>query len=127
MKVDLRPNPFSKLKRKSEIKDDSEVEEEPQQQEPEKEVSFPQDSAYNHIKCKAIRSKKYEEKRKEKVQAKRDAKKLRLEQGLPKQTPHTIESLREKDETVVEGSLDDEANQEVKLELDNDEFAAYYR
>jgi len=64
---------------------------------------------------------------KEQIKAKKQAKKDRKKEDAPKQVPHTIESLREKDETTIAGDLEDESNEELKLECDNDEFAAYYR
>jgi len=91
------------------------------------EVLLPSDSNFNHIKCKAIRYQKCEQLMKERAKAKKAAKKARIQDGAPKQVPHTLESLREKDETAIVGSLDDEANEELKVECERDEFAAYYR
>ncbi|XP_014471520.1 PREDICTED: probable ribosome production factor 1 [Dinoponera quadriceps] len=91
------------------------------------EVTLPSDSNFNHIKCKAVRQQKCQKLMKEKAKAKKEAKKARIQAGGPKQVPHTIESLREKDETMIVGDLEDEANLELKVECQNDEFAAYYR
>lgn len=50
----------------------------------------------------------------------------RKKSGEPKQVPHTLESLREKDETTVT-DLESEQNAAVRDDLDHDEFSDYYR
>ncbi|XP_076237117.1 putative ribosome production factor 1 [Calliopsis andreniformis] len=90
-------------------------------------VILPSDSNFNHIKCKAVRYKKCQKLMKEKAKAKKEAKKRRIQEDGPKQVPHTLESLREKDETTVTGDLDDEENAELKVDFENDEFASYYK
>lgn len=117
----LRVNPLSQVqKRKNE--------EEPSTSEHKtSEVILPSDSNFNHIKCKAVRYQKCQKLMKEKAKAKKEAKKKRIQEGAPKQVPHTIESLREKDETTVTGDLDDEENAELKVDFEHDEFAAYYK
>ncbi|XP_020280215.1 probable ribosome production factor 1 [Pseudomyrmex gracilis] len=90
------------------------------------EVLFPSETNFNHIKCKAVRLQKTQELLKEKAKEKKEARKTRKKEGGPKQVPHTIESLREKDETTIVGDLDDEENKELKIECEHDEFAAYY-
>ncbi|XP_076641451.1 putative ribosome production factor 1 [Halictus rubicundus] len=85
------------------------------------------DSNFNHIKCKAVRYKKCQKLMREKAKAKKEARKKRIQEGAPKQVPHTIESLREKDETTVTGNLDDEENEELKVDFEHDEFSSYYK
>lgn len=46
-------------------------------------------------------------------------------EGLPKQTPHTLENLREKDETMVE-SIETEDNELIRNDLESDEFSSYF-
>ncbi|XP_012258324.1 probable ribosome production factor 1 [Athalia rosae] len=92
----------------------------------ESKVSIPSDSNFNHIKCKIVRHQKSEKFRREKRKLKKEERKQRLREGLPKQVPHTIESLREKDETTIQGDIDDEENAEIKADFENDEFSAYY-
>lgn len=117
----LRVNPLSQVQKKKN-------EEEPSTSEHKtSEVILPSDSNFNHIKCKAVRYQKCQKLMKEKAKAKKEAKKKRIQEGGPKQVPHTIESLREKDETAVTGDLDDEENAELKVDFEHDEFAAYYR
>lgn len=126
MKVkNLRKNPF----RRSKEEKDEIVEDQIPGTSTDKEtkVMLPSDSNYNHIKCKILRQQKVEKLMKEKAKARKQAKKARIQEGGPKQIPHTIESLREKDETMIIGDLEDEANLELKVECQNDEFAAYYR
>lgn len=59
-----------------------------------------------------------QEKKLQKAQKKRE--------GGPKQTPHTIESLREKDETIIT-DITTEENNLVRTDLENDEFSDYYK
>lgn len=119
----LRKNPLSRPREESDRAND----EPSTSTDKTPEVLLPSDSNFNHIKCKAIRYQKCEQLMKERAKAKKAAKKARIQDGAPKQVPHTLESLREKDETTIVGSLDDEANEELKVECERDEFAAYYR
>lgn len=129
----LRKNPFNRPKpvaEEIEVKDEEDNDEPEIVEEPKdgkKKVRYPSDTNFNHIKCKAVRHLKAQKLKREKNKAKKEARKERIKEGGPKQVPHTIESLREKDETTIQGDLDAEENAEVKLELDNDEFAAYFR
>nr|XP_034170911.1 probable ribosome production factor 1 [Osmia lignaria] len=117
----LRINPLSRVQR-------GEDEEAPSTSKDETpKVILPSDSNFNHIKCKAVRYQKCQKLKKEKAKAKKEARKKRIQEGGPKQVPHTIESLREKDETTITGDIDDEENQELKIDFEHDEFAPYYR
>lgn len=58
------------------------------------------------------------------LQVKKEAKKQKEREGLPKQTPHTLDSLREKDVTTVDDVERD--NELVKDDLENDEFSNYF-
>ncbi|KAG5307652.1 RPF1 factor, partial [Pseudoatta argentina] len=119
----LRKNPLSRPREENEVAND-----EPSTSTGKaSEVLLPSDSNFNHIKCKALRYQKCQELMKERVKAKKAAKKARIQSGAPKQVPHTLESLREKDETMIVGNLDDETNEELKFDCEHDEFAAYYR
>lgn len=57
---------------------------------------------------------------------KRETRKKRQKEDGPKQIPHTIESLRVKDETTV-GDLTTEENELVRDELNSDEFSEYFQ
>lgn len=54
------------------------------------------------------------------------AKKERERENGPKKVPHTIESLRVKDETTVE-DVNAEEHELVRNDFDNDEFSEYYQ
>lgn len=125
MKIkNLKRNPLSRPKTKVE---DTEQDDNPSTSvNKSEEVMLPSNSNFNHIKCKSVRYEKCKQLLKEKSKAKKEAKKVRIQEGAPKQVPHTIESLREKDETTIVGDLDDEENEEVKVDLMHDEFAGYY-
>jgi ribosome production factor 1 len=60
------------------------------------------------------------------LQAKKIAKKARKTEDAPKKVPHTLESLRVKDETTVE-DVNSEENVLVQNDFDNDEFSGYYQ
>ncbi|KAG5891087.1 hypothetical protein JTB14_028290 [Gonioctena quinquepunctata] len=73
-----------------------------------------------------VRNQLYMKNKKQRTKAKKEAKKLREAEGAPKKTPHTIESLREKDETIIT-DLDDEKNDLVREDLEKDEFSDYFK
>ncbi|CAH0548158.1 unnamed protein product [Brassicogethes aeneus] len=89
-------------------------------------VIFPNESKFNHIKNKLVRQQQFQKKQRELKKAKKEEKKKREKEGLPKKVPHTIDSLREKDETTV-NDLNDEENELVKEDVDQDEFSEYYK
>lgn len=100
-------------RRKSGLNDDEEGEE----------ISYPVINPINFIKNKEIRSKKFRRlqaaKKKEEKAAKRNRE---LEDG-PRSKGHTIESLRENDQTFL---INLDENEEVENDLQNDEFNEYY-
>lgn len=87
-------------------------------------VLLPSESKFGHIKNKIVRAQKAAKYNKEKRKQKKEVRAERDRTGAPKGVPHTIESLREKDETTV-GDIDDD--EELQLELENDEFTDYYQ
>jgi ribosome production factor 1 len=89
-------------------------------------VLFPNENKYSHIKNKLVRSKQYQKAKKEQKKAKKVAKKARKTEDAPKKVPHTLESLRVKDETTVE-DVNSEENVLVQNDFDNDEFSGYYQ
>ncbi|XP_017777580.1 PREDICTED: probable ribosome production factor 1 [Nicrophorus vespilloides] len=88
------------------------------------EVLMPQETSFGLIRNKVVRNQFYNKYKKEQQKIKRDIKKKR-EIGGEKKTPHTIESLRVKDETTV-GDLNDEDNEIIRADLEQDEFSKYY-
>lgn len=61
----------------------------------------------------------------------KDKKKRKLEKkqegdDVPKKVPHTLETLREKDETTVEHALEEEQD-EVQKDMELDELSSYYQ
>ncbi|XP_030752869.1 probable ribosome production factor 1 [Sitophilus oryzae] len=89
-------------------------------------VEFPSETKYSHIKNKHVRVQQFQKAKREQKKAKKEAKKKREVEGTPKKVPHTIESLREKDETTVT-SIDSEENELVRNDLESDEFSEYYK
>ncbi|KAL7043782.1 hypothetical protein ACKWTF_001661 [Chironomus riparius] len=87
--------------------------------------SYPSINTLNYIKNKEIRHKVF---RKEQAQKKKEDKKARkMRQQMPgvRSKGHTIESLRETDQTVVT-NLEDSENEETKKEIELDEFSEYF-
>lgn len=76
----------------------------------------------NKDKRRAMFKKVQQEKKKKQKAERRNRRRL----GLPANPGHTIESLREKDETTVT-DINDEDNEEVREDLENDEFSEYFR
>lgn len=90
------------------------------------EASFPHANKFQHIKNKIIRNLKFQKFKKEANKAKRQERAKRKQSDAPKQIPHTLESLREKDETNV-GDLNAEDNEIIREDLSVDEFSDYFQ
>ncbi|XP_045111574.1 probable ribosome production factor 1 [Portunus trituberculatus] len=98
------------------------------QQDDRQDTIMPAHTNIKDIKNKSRRAKAFvemkREKRKKKLQEAKEKKKLaaKLGKNAPaKKQPHTIESLREKDDTMVE-----EEDEELEHEEANDEYASYF-
>ncbi|XP_072389770.1 probable ribosome production factor 1 [Diabrotica undecimpunctata] len=89
-------------------------------------TKFPSETKYALIKNKQVRNGQYQKEKREKKKAKKESKKARDKEGQPKKVPHTIESLREKDETIIT-HLDDAENDLVRDDLEEDEFSEFYK
>ncbi|KAJ8948664.1 hypothetical protein NQ318_004451 [Aromia moschata] len=89
-------------------------------------VLFPKEAKYYNIKNKQLRNQQYLKNKRELRKEKKEAKKIRESEGLPKKVPHTIESLREHDETTV-ADLKWEENELIREDLEHDELSAYYQ
>ncbi|XP_034472608.1 probable ribosome production factor 1 [Drosophila innubila] len=63
--------------------------------------------------------------KKEKHKKKMQERRARRKAGLPANPGHTIESLREKDQTEV-SNLNDSDNEELRKELEIDDFSSYF-
>ncbi|KAB0792221.1 hypothetical protein PPYR_07624 [Photinus pyralis] len=90
------------------------------------EVLLPQIIKHNFIKNKEIRNRQYQKLKREKKKLKKKERAKKKEEDAPKKAPHTIESLREKDETSV-GDLSAEENVAVLADIQQDEFSDYYQ
>ncbi|KAK5640563.1 hypothetical protein RI129_011374 [Pyrocoelia pectoralis] len=90
------------------------------------EVLLPKRNKHNFIKNKEVRNRQYQKLKREKKKLKKKERAQKKEEDVPKQTPHTIESLREKDETAV-GDLSTEDNAPVLADIQQDEFSDYYQ
>lgn len=88
-------------------------------------VAFPVINPLNFIKNKDIRKQKFRKLQGNKKKEDKIARKQRKLEGGPKTTGHTIESLREKDQTAIENNENSE-NEELQAELENDKFSGFY-
>lgn len=79
----------------------------------------------NLIKNKEKRAKLFKKQQQQKKKAQKRARRQRVEEGGPRSTGHTIESLREADQTTVQDIADSD-NEELRKELETDEFSDYY-
>lgn len=79
----------------------------------------------NLIKIKEVRHKLFKKQQQTKKKEQKKARKQRKLEGKPRSTGHTIESLREKDHTTI-GNIDDSDNEELRKELDIDDFSEYF-
>ncbi|BES87429.1 unnamed protein product [Nesidiocoris tenuis] len=82
----------------------------------------------NDIKNKSIRHKLAVKERVRKKKEKKEIRKQRKEEGAEPGVPHTIESLREPDETVLDPNdpRNDERIEETQIDLQTDEFSSYF-
>jgi len=67
----------------------------------------------------------YKKMKKEKHKKKMQERRARRKAGVPANPGHTIESLREKDQTEV-ANLNDSDNEELQKELELDDFSSYF-
>lgn len=86
---------------------------------------YPLINPMNYIKNKEIRHRVF--KKDKAVRKKEDKKERKIRKNQPgtRSKGHTIESLREKDQTTVT-NLEDSDNEETKKEMELDEFSEYY-
>uniref|UniRef100_A0AAG5DUR5 Brix domain-containing protein n=1 Tax=Anopheles atroparvus TaxID=41427 RepID=A0AAG5DUR5_ANOAO len=90
------------------------------------EASYPVINPVNFVKNKEIRHKRFKRMMGLKKKEEKATKKTRKLEGIPSAPMHTIETLREKDETTVT-NVQAEDQEEVVNDLANDEFCEYYQ
>ncbi|XP_049287782.1 probable ribosome production factor 1 [Anopheles funestus] len=112
-----RAEEMLRLRRKRGIADD---EDDPQ------ETIFPMINPINFVKNKEIRHKRFKRLQTMKRKEEKENKKTRKLEGIPSAPTHTLETLREKDATMVT-SIEAEDQEEVMNDLANDEFCEYYK
>lgn len=82
----------------------------------------------NDIKNKSVRRKKINKELIEKRKAKKEARKKRKQAGEKPGVPHTIETLRVKDETVLDVTeANEDRIQEVQMDINTDDFQSYFK
>ncbi|XP_018790692.1 PREDICTED: probable ribosome production factor 1 [Bactrocera latifrons] len=91
----------------------------------EPEVRMPVINPLAFMKNKDQRMALFKKMKKEKHKQKMQERRARRKAGLPANPGHTIESLREKDQTTV-ANLNDSDNEELRRELQMDDFSSYF-
>uniref|UniRef100_D3TPY9 Ribosome bioproteinsis protein RPF1 n=1 Tax=Glossina morsitans morsitans TaxID=37546 RepID=D3TPY9_GLOMM len=89
------------------------------------EVRMPVLNPLNLIRNKEKRMALFRKMKKEKHKKKMQERRARRKAGIPANPGHTIESLREADQTIVT-NLNASENEELRQELECDEFSAYF-
>lgn len=109
----------------SESNDDDESDEDSEDDDKEPEVRMPVLNPLSLMKNKEQRMALFRKMKKEKHKKKMQERRARRKAGVPVNPGHTIESLREKDQTTIE-NLDDSDNEELRKELQLDDFSSYF-
>lgn len=91
----------------------------------EPEVRMPVLNPLSLMRNKEQRMALFRKMKKEKHKKKMQARRARRKAGLPANPGHTIESLREKDQTTIT-NLEDSDNEELRKELQLDDFSNYF-
>ncbi|KAI8124793.1 putative ribosome production factor 1 [Lucilia cuprina] len=103
--------------------DDDDDDDEEDDKEPE--VRMPIINPLSLMRNKEQRTALFRKMKKEKHKKKMQERRARRKAGVPRNPGHTIESLREKDQTTV-NNLDDSDNEELRKELQLDDFSSYF-
>lgn len=105
--------------------DDEEEEGEDDEDEDDNETRIPVLNPLSLMRNKEQRMALYKKMKKEKHKKKMQERRARRKAGVPANPGHTIESLREKDQTEV-SNLNDSDNEELQKELELDDFSSYF-
>ncbi|EDV33242.1 uncharacterized protein Dana_GF23434 [Drosophila ananassae] len=108
-----------------EDEDDEEEEDEDDEDEDNNETRIPVLNPLSLMRNKEQRMALYKKMKKEKHKKKMQERRARRKAGVPANPGHTIESLREKDQTEV-SNLNDSDNEELQKELELDDFSSYF-
>jgi ribosome production factor 1 len=87
--------------------------------------SYPSINTLNYIKNKEIRHKVFKKEQAQRKKEDKKARKMRKQMPGVRSKGHTIESLREADQTTIT-NLEDSENEETKKEIELDEFSEYF-
>ncbi|KAM7353566.1 putative ribosome production factor 1 [Cochliomyia hominivorax] len=108
-----------------EDEEDDEDDEDDDDDDNEPEVRMPVINPLSLMRNKEQRMALFRKMKKEKHKKKMQERRARRKAGVPVNPGHTIESLREKDQTTVT-NLDDSDNEELRKELQLDDFSSYF-
>lgn len=108
-----------------EEENDDDDEEEDDDDDDDKKTRIPVLNPLSWMRNKEQRLALYKKMKKEKHKKKMQERRARRKAGVPANPGHTIESLREKDQTEV-ANLNDSDNEELQKELQLDDFSSYF-
>lgn len=107
------------------VREAKEAAEQQNSEDDENKIALPAINPVNFIKNKDVRRIKYKRLQVKKKKEEKASRKVRRQEPGPKEPGHTIESLREKDQTAVHEMEEDEM-EEVQKDLETDEFSDYF-
>ncbi|XP_034129662.1 probable ribosome production factor 1 [Drosophila guanche] len=113
------------IKDEDEDDDDDDEDDEEDDDEDDKKARIPVFNPLSLMRNKEQRLALYRKMKKEKHKKKMQERRARRKAGVPANPGHTIESLREKDQTEV-ANLNDSDNEELQKELEIDDFSTYF-
>ncbi|XP_017115786.1 probable ribosome production factor 1 [Drosophila elegans] len=108
-----------------EDEDDDDEEDDEEDDDDDKKTRIPVLNPLSLMRNKEQRLALYKKMKKEKHKKKMQERRARRKAGVPANPGHTIESLREKDQTEV-ANLKDSDNEELQKELELDDFSSYF-
>ncbi|XP_061396476.1 probable ribosome production factor 1 [Musca vetustissima] len=130
-----KPTTSKKLKKSNDVDvensndenndDDNDEDGDEDEDDNEPEVRMPVLNPLSLMRNKEQRMALFRKMKKEKHKKKMQERRARRKAGVPANPGHTIESLREKDQTTVT-NLDDSDNEELRKELQLDDFSSYF-
>ncbi|XP_055859042.1 probable ribosome production factor 1 [Episyrphus balteatus] len=105
--------------------DDNEDEDDDDDENQEDQVRMPVINPLSLMRNKQQRNALFKKQKLEKSKRKKAERRKRRKEGVPANPGHTIESLREPDQTAI-ANIEDSDNEELRKELETDDFSSYF-
>lgn len=125
-KVDETDSESGNIENDEAVDDDNDNDDDDNDEEEEEDqVRIPVINPLSLIRNKEMRKALFKKQKIEKAKRKKAERRKRRKEGVPANPGHTIESLRETDQTTVT-NIDDSDNEELRKELETDDFSSYF-